>query len=61
MTVILSRGAQDVWLDRSEQDTATLMELLKPYKGEMYAYRVPDWVGNVRNTGPGCIELLAHI
>lgn len=56
MPVILNRGAQDVWLNRSEQDIAALMDLLKPYAGEMYAYRVSERVGNVRNTGPECVE-----
>jgi putative SOS response-associated peptidase YedK len=57
MTVILTREAEDIWLDRSITDTDTLMSVLQPYSdGEMYAYRVPELVGNVRNDGPECIK-----
>lgn len=56
MPVILDRAAQDVWLDRSIQDTDTLMKFLRPFKGEMHAYRVTDLVWNVGYDGPECIE-----
>jgi putative SOS response-associated peptidase YedK len=59
MPVILTREAEDIWLDRSITDTDTLMSVLQPYPdGEMYAYRVPELVGNVRNDGPECIEVV---
>jgi putative SOS response-associated peptidase YedK len=54
--VILDKSSMDVWLDRSITDTDTVMSVLQPYEGEMYAYRVPEFVGNVRNDGPECIE-----
>ncbi len=56
MPVILTKDTMDVWLDRSITDTDTVMSVLQPYEGEMYAYRVPELVGNVRNDGPECIE-----
>jgi putative SOS response-associated peptidase YedK len=58
MPVILTKEPMDVWLDRSTTDTDTVMSVLKPYEGEMYAYRVPELVGNVRNDTPECIEAI---
>jgi putative SOS response-associated peptidase YedK len=54
--VILTRENEDIWLDRSITDTDVLMSVLQPYSEDMYAYRVPELVGNVRNDGPECIE-----
>jgi putative SOS response-associated peptidase YedK len=56
MPVILTRENEDIWLDRSITDTDVLMSVLQPYSEDMYAYRVPEIVGNVRNDGPECIE-----
>ncbi|MNN45154.1 putative SOS response-associated peptidase YedK [compost metagenome] len=50
MPVILSPEAESQWLDRSNQDTSSLMRLLRPYDAaQMRAYPVSSKVGNVRN------------
>ena len=50
MPVILSTEAEARWLDRSNQDIPSLMDLLQPYDaGQMLAYPVSQAVGNVRN------------
>ncbi|MNH25620.1 putative SOS response-associated peptidase YedK [compost metagenome] len=50
MPVILSPEAESQWLDRSNQDTSSLMRLLRPYDAaQMRAYPVSSEVGNVRN------------
>lgn len=60
MLVILSKEDENVWLDREVQDTLRLTSMLNPYPAsKMYAYRVGNIVGNVRNDVPECITALA--
>jgi putative SOS response-associated peptidase YedK len=47
---------QTAWLDRNITDTDVLMSVLQPYSEDMYAFRLPDLVGNVRNDGPECVK-----
>lgn len=56
MPVILRHEDEDMWLDRSVKDTDVVMSVLRPTDEEMYSYRVPELVGNVRNAGRECIE-----
>jgi putative SOS response-associated peptidase YedK len=55
MPVILRHEDEDLWLDRSVRDTEMVMTVLRPTAEDMYSYRVPELVGNVRNTGRDCI------
>lgn len=48
MPVILSREAEDEWLDRTITNPAQVMNHLRPFNGEMYSYPVSDLVGNVK-------------
>lgn len=57
MPVILRPEDEDLWLDRSCQDEASLKRLLIPYSADaMRAYKVSAAVGNVRNDSPELIE-----
>lgn len=50
MPVILKPEDETEWLDRGNQDTTSLIKLLKPYdQNQMRAYPVSTAVGNVRN------------
>lgn len=57
MPVILDDDGVETWLDRSEERTMELLDLLKPCSGmDMYSYEVDKLVGNVRNDSRQCIE-----
>jgi len=57
MPVILRPEDEAYWLDRSNNDTASLSSLLLPYAAEaMRAYPVSPIVGNVKNDTPECIK-----
>lgn len=57
MPVILSRNAEEVWLDQSIVDSGFLKSLLVPYPAElMVAYEVSAFVNSVKNNGPECLE-----
>lgn len=56
MPVILDHAAHDVWLDRSAQDADILMEVMQPFKRDMYTYPVSDLIWNVEYDGPQCIQ-----
>ncbi len=59
MPVILSREAEEVWLDQSIEDTAMLGSLLVPYADEeLDAYEVPTLVNSPANNSP---ELVARV
>lgn len=59
MPVILSKEAEQVWLDPTIQDPAKLLPLLKPYPAEeMEVYPVSTKVNSPANDGPGCIQPL---
>ena len=61
MPVILPRQAYEQWLDPSEQKSAQLQPLLKPYPAEeMTAYPVSTVVNNPRNDLPECIKPVEH-
>ena len=56
MPVILTRGAEDIWMDRDLEDAAELRELLVPYpSAEMTAYPVSTVVNSPKNDVPECI------
>lgn len=54
MPAILSEEMAAAWLD-PRQDAEELVELLRPYPGEMQAYPVSQSVGNVRHDSPRLI------
>lgn len=56
MPVILSKEQFDLWLDPTNEDTDILQLLLKPFEGELAAYRVNRRVGNVRENNKRLIE-----
>ncbi|MOA02760.1 putative SOS response-associated peptidase YedK [compost metagenome] len=57
MPVILKPEDETEWLDRGNQDTTSLIKLLKPYNQQlMRAYPVSTAVGNVRNDAKELIE-----
>jgi putative SOS response-associated peptidase YedK len=56
MPVILSREAEDIWLDRGTTAPEIVTSVLRPTEEEMYAYPVNPAVGNVQNDGPDCVE-----
>ncbi|WP_339266661.1 SOS response-associated peptidase [Paenibacillus sp. FSL R5-0470] len=57
MPVILKPEDETEWLDRGNQDTTSLIKLLKPYDQQlMRAYPVSMAVGNVRNDAKELIE-----
>ncbi|AIQ25616.1 SOS response-associated peptidase [Paenibacillus sp. FSL H7-0737] len=57
MPVILKPEDETEWLDRGNQDTTSLIKLLKPYDQQlMRAYPVSTAVGNVRNDAKELIE-----
>ncbi|QXE02896.1 SOS response-associated peptidase [Terribacillus sp. DMT04] len=49
MPVILPAHSQDIWLDRYEQDTEALQQILKPFSEELTAYPVSTLVNSPRN------------
>nr|WP_308113417.1 SOS response-associated peptidase [Alicyclobacillus tolerans] len=60
MPVILNKESEAVWLDPDVRNTDQLLSLLQPYPHQaMRAYRVPAFVGSVKNDGPECIQELA--
>ena len=57
MPVILHREDEALWLDRSVQDSAKLLPLLRPYESDaMEAYPVSFLVNDVRNEDPELIK-----
>ena len=59
MPVILTRDAEDLWLDQNVDDPAVLSSVLTPYPGDaMEVYEVSSLVNSVANDGP---ELIARI
>ena len=59
MPVILSRDAEDLWLDQDVDDPAVLSSVLTSYPGEaMEVYAVSSLVNSVANDGP---ELIARL
>ena len=59
MPVILTRDAEDLWLDQSLDDPAVLSSVLTPYPGDaMDVYEVSSLVNSVANDGP---ELIARL
>ena len=57
MPVILTKGAESIWLDNSLEDMTELKEVLVPYPaGEMAGYEVSSAVNSVKNDGPQCIQ-----
>jgi putative SOS response-associated peptidase YedK len=57
MPVIIPPGAYQRWLDRDNQDVASLQDLLGPYPAAaLFARRVGLLVSNPRNDDPRCIE-----
>jgi len=55
MPVILPREAWDLWLDTAT-DAAELTALLRPYSGNLMAWRVSTLVNNPTNDGRALIE-----
>ncbi len=56
MPVMLTRDAEDIWMDQGLEDLAELSELLVPYPpDEMAAYRVSTVVNRADNETPECI------
>lgn len=56
MPVMLTREAEDIWMDNYVNDLAELAELLVPYPpSEMVAYRVSALVNHARNETLQCI------
>ncbi|WP_077309989.1 SOS response-associated peptidase [Terribacillus halophilus] len=49
MPVILPANSQAIWLDRNEQNTETLQQILKPFSEELTAYPVSTLVNSPRN------------
>jgi len=59
MPVILSKEAEQVWLDPTIQEPERLLDLLKPYPSvEMEVYPVSPKVNSPANDGPGCVQPL---
>ena len=57
MPVILTRDAENLWLDRTVDDPQKLLPVLVPYpEEEMTAYEVAPLVNSPRNDMPACIE-----
>ena len=57
MPVILSKEAEQVWLDPTVQDPARLLPLLAPYAAKsMELYVVGRWVNSPEHDGPDCIK-----
>jgi putative SOS response-associated peptidase YedK len=57
MPVILTREAEEIWLDLAIQDPEKLLPLLKPYPAEeMEAHPVSRWVNRPDHDGPECID-----
>ncbi len=56
MPVILQLSYYDEWLDPTEQETAGLARMLRPFPAdEMEAVPVSDYVNNARHEGPACL------
>ncbi|MGG1661143.1 SOS response-associated peptidase [Brevibacillus sp. NRS-1366] len=57
MPAILHPADEADWLNRDNQDTKTLLDLLRPFPAEeMRAYPVSSLVGNAKNDVPECIR-----
>ena len=62
MPVILSRDAEEAWLDPEDEDVGTLSELLLPYPSDqMRAHEVSILVNSPRNNSPECIAPVASL
>ena len=57
MPVILPEEHFDAWLD-PESEVELLEELLRPFEGDLAAYKVDKRVGRVRENDSGLIEPL---
>ena len=57
MPVILPQEHFDAWLD-PENEGELLEELLRPFEGDLEAYKVDKRVGRTREDDPGLIEPL---
>ena len=59
MPVMLTKGAESIWLDQANEDMAELKEVLLPYPpNEIDAYEVSQMVNSVKNDVSQCIELV---
>lgn len=58
MPVLLDGEGRDRWLDAAAPRDA-LVDLLRPYDGELEAYEVDRRVNSPRNDGPECVEPIA--
>jgi putative SOS response-associated peptidase YedK len=59
MPVILRKEDEDLWLDRTTEEPAHILPLLRPYpSSELMAYPVDPAVGNVKNDGAELITPL---
>ncbi|HLX63427.1 MAG TPA: SOS response-associated peptidase [Planctomycetota bacterium] len=57
MPVILRRGDYGAWLDKKNEDTDALLELLTAYPSEeMVATAVGDFVNSAQHEGAACLE-----
>lgn len=57
MPVILEPGSYGQWLEPAEQQPATLLPLLKPYRSDaMTAVPVSRWVNDAKHDDPKCLE-----
>ncbi len=57
MPLILNPRHYDLWMDRSAQEPAQLVEALRPIPADqMRAYAVSKWVNDVRHDDTRCLE-----
>ena len=60
MPAILSREAEDTWLNSSIKDNGTLLNVLKPYPdNEIEYYPVSTLVNSAKVDSPECIVAVA--
>jgi len=56
MPVILENSTLDIWLQTNQYNPEEAVTLLKPYPGELDAYRVSQFVNYATNNSPQCIQ-----
>ena len=62
MPVILTKGAESIWLDQTQNDMAELKEVLVPYPpNEMDAYEVSNLVNSPKNDVVDCIVAVRRL
>ncbi len=62
MPVVLTRGAEEAWIDPEAEDVGALSELLLPYaSNQMRAHEVSTYVNSPRNNSPECIVPVEHL